>query len=348
VALYGLGSTFSGPLGGALADRVGRKPTMLLGLVAGAASVFGLAFSRTPALLAGLAFTAALLGETYRPAAHAAVADLVPFEERRRAFGLFYWAVNLGMAIGLLAAGVVAERSLLALFFADAATSLACAGLVLWRVPESRPAGAGHDPVLAGMARVFRDGTYVTFLALTVLNLVVFCQWQLALPLDLAAHGVGAGPFAWLMALNCGGVVVLQPLLGPRLRALDSGWLLATSALLTGLGFGLNLWGGHLAVYVAGTLLWTLAEVVGFPCASALVAELAPTELRGRYQGAFAMSWGVAFTIGPVAAGEVIQHLGSRTLWLLCLGVAGAVSVGHLVTAEPRRRRLAELAATPT
>ncbi len=49
------------------------------------------------------------------------------------------------------------------------------------------------------------------------------CQWQLALPLDLASQGIGPGVFAWLMALNCGGMVVLQPVLGPRLQRLDAG-----------------------------------------------------------------------------------------------------------------------------
>jgi MFS family permease len=348
VALYGLGTALSGPLGGALADRFGRKATMLLGLVSSAVAVGGLALAREPALLAGLAITASLLGETYRPAAHAAVADLVAPEDRRRAFGLVYWAVNLGMSVGLVVAGLVAERSLLVLFLADAGTSLLCAALVLALVPETRPAGAGHDAALAGMARVFRDGTYVTLLALTVLALTVFCQWQLALPLDLAAHGFGPSVFAWLMAFNCGGVVVLQPLLGPRLRHVDGGVLLAASALLMGVGFGVNIVGGHLGVYVVGTLLWTLAEVVGFPAASALVADLAPPALRGRYQGAYAMTWGAALMLSPLLAGATLERVGAPALWAGCLVVGAAVAVGHLVAAGPRRRRLTAMAQETT
>jgi MFS family permease len=344
VALYGLGAALSGPLGGALADRLGRRATMLLGLCSSAAAVTGLAFARTPPLLAALTFAASLLGDTYRPAAHAAVADLVAPEERRRAYGLVYWAVNLGMAIGLFAAGIVAERSLRALFLADAGTSLLCAGLVAALVPETRPPGAGHEPAFAGMVRVLRDGTYVTLLVLTLGNLTVFCQWQLGLPLDLAAHGIGPSVFAWLMALNCGGVVVLQPLLGPRLRRLDAGPLLAVSALLMGLGFGLNLLGGHLATYVGGALLWTLAEVIGFPTTSALVADLAPPELRGRYQGAYSMTWGGALMLSPLVAGATLQRFGAPALWAGCLAVGAIVAVGHLAAAGPRRRRLSAVA----
>jgi MFS family permease len=74
-----------------------------------------------------------------------------------------------------------------------------------------------------------------------------------------------------------------------------------------------------------------------------MVANLAPVSLRGRYQGAFSMCGGIAFVVSPLAAGEAIQHLGARTLWLLCFAVALVVSAGHLLTAEPRRRRIAAL-----
>jgi MFS family permease len=137
--------------------------------------------------------------------------------------------------------------------------------------------------------------------------------------------------------------VFLQPILSPRLNRVDAALLLATSAALFGLGYGVNAIGGSLAVYGVGTALWTVGEVIGFPVAATVVANLAPAELRGRYQGAFAMCWGAAFTISPFAAGEVIERLGARTLWLLCLAVAGGVSAGHILTAGPRRKRLAAL-----
>jgi MFS family permease len=145
------------------------------------------------------------------------------------------------------------------------------------------------------------------------------------------------------MALNCLGVVFLQPIWSPRLHRVDAARLLSFSALLFGTGYGVNAIGGNLALYAIGTTLWTVGEVVGFPVASTMVANLAPTALRGRYQGAFSMAWGAAFTISPIFAGEVMQRFGGRTLWVLCLAVALVVAVGHLVTAEPRRKRLAAL-----
>jgi MFS family permease len=343
VATYGFGLLLAGPLGGALADRLGRRQTMLLGLALGGCCVAVLGFLRDPAWLTFLAFLAALTGDIYRPAAQAAVADIVPAPDRARAYGLIYWAVNLGWAISLSVAGFVAERSMLALFLADALTSLAFAVIVLVKVPETRPLLHHAAPPLQGLLRVFRDGPFMVFLGLHLAVLLVFTQFQLAAPLDYAAHGVGPLAFSLIMALNGLGVVVLQPLLSPRLARHDGARVLALSSLLIGLGFGLNALAGSLPAYVAGAALYTLGEVMGFPVASAIVADLAPPELRGRYQGAFSMAWGMAFTISPLLGGQVLHRFGGEVLWLGCLATGVLVALLHLAAGPARRRRMAQV-----
>jgi MFS family permease len=318
---------------------------MVGGLVFGAAAVGGLAFAQDLVVLALLTFIAAAAGEVFRPAMSAAVADLVPPAGRPHAYGLVYWGVNFALSVGLALGGLLAERSLVALFLADAGSSLAAAAIIFLRVPETRPRGLAHEPALRGLAKVFTDRPFVVFLFLHLAALTVFTQWQLALPLDMAAHGLGPAAYAFLMAINCATVVVLQPILSPRLRRFDAARMLALSVLLFGAGFGINAVGGSVVVYGIGTTVWTLGEVVGFPVASALVADLAPASLRGRYQGAFGMCWGAAFALSPLGAGEVMQRFGARPLWLLCLAVSLAVAAGHLLTAGPRRSRLAALAA---
>lgn len=345
VALYGVGVVLGAPIGGALADRVGRRATMVGGLAAGALTVGALALARGAPWLAALALAAGATNELFRPAMNAALADVVPPADRARAFGLVYWAVNIAIALGMLLAGAVAERSVAALLLVDAATSLAFAGIVLARVPETRPAGLVHEPALRGTLAAFRDGPFVTFLALHFVALVAFGQWQLGLPLDMAAHGLGPSRYALLMAMNCALVVLLQPALGPRLRGRDSARLLALMSVLIGVGYGLNAFGGGLAVYVIGTALWTLGEVVGFPAASALVADLAPAALRGRYQGAWAMMVGLTMTFAPLFGGEVYGRLGPRVLWWSCLAMGLAAAAGQLAAGGARRRRLAELCA---
>jgi len=341
VAIYGLGLLLAGPLGGALADRVGRRATMLFGLLAGGTCVATLGFVRDPTTITVLAFLAAVSGDVYRPAAQAAVADVVAPADRARAYGLIYWAVNLGWAISLSVAGFVAERSMLALFLADAFTSFSFAAIVSSRIPETLPPGHVRGPPLHGLMRVFRDRAYVTFLALHLAVLVVFTQFQLAAPLDYADHGVGPVAFSLLMALNGVLVVVLQPLVAPRLQDFDGARVLALSTLLVGVGYGMNVFAGSIPAYVVGAVLYTVGEVLGFPVASSIVADLAPPDLRGRYQGAFSMIWGMAFTLSPLIGGEVLHRWGGRTLWLGCLAVCLVIALGHLAAGPARRRRLA-------
>jgi MFS family permease len=189
------------------------------------------------------------------------------------------------------------------------------------------------------------DGPYVVFILLSIAGLVVFTQFQLALPLDMAEHGVDSGGFSWLMAFNCIGVVLLQPWLAPLLVRFDQARLLAASALLFGLGYWVNVFASSLPIYLVGAAFWTVGEVVGFPVASAVVSNLAPVELRGRYHGAYSMAWGVAMGLSPIVGGQVLHRLSAAALWWGCLVAGALVAAGHLVTAGPRRRRLAAVAA---
>jgi len=362
VGCWGIGSWLASPIAGVLADRVGRRATMLVGLVLGGLCVLAIAFASDVRLLFVLVFVGGATQQLYYPASNAAIADVVPPADRQRAYGLIYWAVNLGLAIGYAMGGIVPERYLGLLFVADAVTTFVCAGFTAWRVPETRPAAAHHVPVLPGLAQVARDAPFMVFAGLHLVALVVFTQFQLALPLEMKAHGQGSRAFAWLMAFNCAGVVALQPWLAPRLRRRDGSRLLAVSAVLFGVGYGLNAlvpgasealaglgvgsadtW--RLVLYLAGAAFWTVGEVVGFPVASSLVADLAPVALRGRYQGAFAMVWGMSMAVSPVLGGYVLEQLGAPALWVMCLGVGLAVGFGHLAAGPARRRRLAEVAA---
>src|SRR5438270_13314730 len=97
LTLFGAGSLCAGPLGGFLADRMGRRRTLILALVLGALAMLHLAFAYTPLHIAIAALVLGLLGDLYRPAVSAAIADLVPSQDRVRAYALRYWAVIPGL-----------------------------------------------------------------------------------------------------------------------------------------------------------------------------------------------------------------------------------------------------------
>jgi MFS family permease len=87
LGVYGAGTIVAQPLGGSLADRVGRRTVLSGSLILSALVLGGLGAARDVWLIGGLAFLLGVIGDCGRPAVQAAVADLVPFGDRRRAAG---------------------------------------------------------------------------------------------------------------------------------------------------------------------------------------------------------------------------------------------------------------------
>src|SRR3989442_817179 len=139
VSLYGAGALLSGPLGGFFADHPGRRRTLVAGLVLGALAMLHLAFARTALHIGAAAFLLGLFGEVYRPVISAAIADVVPAQDRARAYGILYWAVNLGFAVGSALGGALSQYGWTLLFVAAAAATLVAAGFGLTALARPLP-----------------------------------------------------------------------------------------------------------------------------------------------------------------------------------------------------------------
>ncbi|WP_224242926.1 MDR family MFS transporter [Hyalangium gracile] len=344
VSLYGAGTMFSGPLGGTLADRLGRRLALGLGLWLAAAAMLFLGFCRDPLWIRIGAFMLGLLGDLYRPAVSAAVSDVVPPQDRVRAFGLLYWVVNVGFAIALPLGGFVAQGGFLTLFVVDALTTFVY-GCVIWlKVPETLPQRTPSRSLLPSPAP-FRDRTFMAFWVPSFLVAFIFFQGQAALALDLASHGLGTVEFGQVVAVNGVLIVLVQPIvvrLVPRWRRSA---VLAACALFTGVGFGLHALPTTVLLAMLAVAVWTIGEILGAAVSPSLVADLAPPHLRGSYQGAYVMSWGMASCLAPVVGGWMLGRFGGPALWLGCLAVGLLAGAWHLAVADGRRRHLEQLRA---
>jgi MFS family permease len=348
VSLWGLGAIGAGPVAGVVADRIGRRAALLGSLVGGAAFTIALGLVRSPAALAPLVFAVGFVGEVYRPASHAVIGDVVPPEDRVRAFGLLYWAVNLGVAIGLVLAGFIASLSYTLLFVGDGLTSLVFAWVV-WRfVAETRPQSHPETvrQVVAGLVVPLRDRVFLPFLVLHLAVATIFFQFQLTLPVDMARNGVSPAGFGLLMALNGGIIVFLQPLAARWIGSRDPAHAMAAGAALIGLGFGMNALHHSVGWYAIGILVWTVGEIAYLPVVSTIPSELSPAALRGRYQGAYSLSWAVAAFAAPALGAWGLGRFGPTGVWGTCLVAGLAVAAGQLAVGPARRRRLAEIRAS--
>ncbi len=352
VSLFGAGALVSGPIAGALADRLGRRPTMLFSLLGAAGSAAVLAFLSSPLAIAAVVFLFGLASQAVKVPSQATVADVVPPEMRPRAFGLLYWANNAGTGVSLVAGGLLASRGWALPFLADAATTLAFALVVFGRVPETRPTppaparaapqqGAGHrerEVKGPGYRQVLADRTFAAFLALHVLFLMAFWQMLTALPIDMARHGFSPAAFGTVLSVNAALIVLLQPFASRLTGRFSKATVLAVASLLVGLGYGAYGLCSTAPQYALATGVWSLGEIGYLPTAAALVTELAPPQLRGRYAGAYGLGFGLAGFAAPIVGPGVMQAFGSPTLWSGCLAVGAAVAAGQLGLGRARRR----------
>lgn len=344
-SVWGLGGMLASQLGGYLADHLGRRATMLASLTLGGLGVIALGFTRDLRLIVPLTFVVALLNESYRPAMQATIADVVPPEDRVRAFGILYWVINLGVSFGLVLGGLLASRSYLYLFLGDGFTSLLFALLVFQLVPETMPPHPTHEGAapkqgfVGGVLAPFRDVPFALFILLSVLVLLIFMQHAAALPIDITSHGVSNAALGAVLAINGIVIVFVQPFVMPWLTRRNRSYVLAAGSALVGLGFGMNAFAARALHYSLASVVWTLGEIAVLPIANAVVADVALPHMRGRYQGAYGLSWGIAGFGAPLIGTTVMQHFGSATLWFGCLAAGLLAALGQIALA-PRLGRL--------
>ncbi|MFF5027958.1 MDR family MFS transporter [Streptomyces collinus] len=345
-SLHGLGGVVSSLGGGVMADRLGRRPTLLIAQSATAGSVALLGFVHDPVAIAAVAFLVGMASNASRPAVQAMLADIVRPEDRVRAFSLNYWAINLGFAVSSMGAGFIAQYSYLAGFLIEAGMTLACAIVVFLKLPESRPTAtakqAGEDDVRLGT--VLRDGRYMAVVGLCFLVALVFQQGSVGLPVAMGRAGYSPADYGLAIAVNGFLIVALQIPVTRFIEHRDPRRLLVVSSVLAGYGFGLTAFAGSVGVFALTVCVWTLAEIVNAPTQTGLVVALSPVHGRGRYQGVYTLSWSVAALIAPLMSGAVIDRFGAEWLWGMCAVVGTAAGVGYAVLMRglPEERGLAE------
>ncbi|MEV1143812.1 MFS transporter [Micromonospora sp. NPDC049799] len=353
LGLWGVGGAIGTTVGGTLTDRWGRRPTLLTAHLGAATMMLALGFARPLWAVALGAFLLGTFAEAARPAFGAMMIDVVPEKDRLRAFSLNYWAINLGFACAAILAGLAAEVGYLLLFAVDAATTLATALIIFFRVGETRRASTTAarkgGPAPAGALRtILADRVFLGFVVLNLFSALVFLQHISMLPIAMGESGLSPATYGSVIALN-GILIVAGQLFVPRLiRGRSRSHVLALAAVVMGVGFGLTAFAETAWFYGVTVLIWTLGEMLNSPSNATLIAELSPAALRGRYQGTFSLSWQVAGATAPVLGGLVREQSGNATLWLGCAAVGGLVAVAHLVSGPARERRATALRTATT
>jgi MFS family permease len=357
VSTVALAGFVGNPLGGSLADRIGARATVIIGLVVAAAGSLALAAVHS----SWQAFpAAALVGfgvAVVWPAQDALLAVLVTPAQRPAVFSIRHGSLNAGLAIGgLTAAAIVRDAStarFVALFVVDAVTFLAFIPVLVALGPMAQAesdADAEADDAggrKASMLTVMRDPVFRRVWVLTALFVAVgYGQFNSTFPAFAnRPGGIEAGSIGLVFAANTVAVVGLQlvtlRLMNGRRRttamALACGcwavaWAIAVTAGAAGDGTG------AVVLFVGVAVMFAAGETFLTPSLEPIVNDLASDELRGRYNGLAVLAWTTGFAVGPVVGGVAL----GAGLDGLFFGFAAVACAGLALASVGLQRHLPE------
>ena len=333
IGSYGVGNLIASLLGGHLADTIGRRKTIVLSMFSGSVSMLLLSQARgLPAIMVCSAL-AGLTGELYRPASSALLTDLTPAGQRVTAFATYRLAFNAGWAFGPATAGFLAERGYLWLFIGDATTSALYGVLALVALPKGLRARE-RESSWTEIFRVARgDRRFHQLLVASFLVAVIFFQMASTFGVHVTNLGFSAATYGTIISLNGALVVLCELPLTMITRRFPAYRTMAIGYLLVGTGFALNGLAHTIPALIACVVIFTLGEMIALPVAGAYVADLAPTNMRGRYMGLYTVTWASALVVGPGLGLRLYGHA-PVAYWLICaaLCVASALVLSRTVT----------------
>lgn len=340
LAFHSLVSLASGPVVGAVIDRIGGRLTLVVALVLLAAGWGLFPLVREPWHAFVFAGIAGLGNGGFWPSQSALLAGLTPQPRRHVAYALQRVTRNLGIGLGGVAGGLIATTadpaSFTVLFLVDAATFLIFAAVLAW-VPEPALPPPEADVMPGRYRDVLRHSVFVRLVGLNVVFVTAgYAQIEL---LPVFAHdeaGVSETAIGLIFLVNTLTIVLAQL---PVARLLEGRRRMAALAAMTALWatawllvLGGGLWFEAAAAAVAfafALVVFGLGECFQGPTQGALVADLAPPRLRGRYMAVSTTSWDIGFIVGPAVGGIVLQYQ-PYALWPLASGLCLLAGVGAL------------------
>ncbi len=337
-AVFSISGMVGSALGGALADRMGRKVVIIFSLVLSSISALGMGFAPTIEIFVAVVAIVGTLSSIGHPAHEAVVADLLPPDKRAEGYGIIRVVFNTAVIIAPPIAGLLIANSYLTLFLVDAVISLISAAIVLLALPETKPQAQAHakpetmKQTFAGYGRVFKDTRFLAFISVTVMMTLVYMNMNSTLGVYLRdQHGLPELNYGWLLSINAIMVVVLQFWVTRRLEKYKPLLMMAAGSLLYAIGFAMYGFISTFVLFILAMVVITIGEMVVSPFQQSLVASFAPEDMRGRYMAVSGLSWSISFTVGPYLAGLLLESANPNLLWAFAGIVGMMATLGFIV-----------------
>lgn len=334
IATFSLCQLIASPALGALSDRWGRRPVLLLSLIGTAVSFVMLALARSVPMLFAARLVDGLSGGNISTA-RAYVADITSEDERAKAYGLIGAAFGVGFVLGPALGGALAHVSYTAPIWAAAALTLVATVLAWIWLPETVHRGtASAAPFWAGLRDAFSRGTLRPLLIVDLVYWTATAVFQGTFAL-VTAHRFGFDvPHVGyvLAAFGVLGVIVQVKVTGPIVAALGERRVFALGLLLAAIGLGGAALAHDVRPFLVALVPYAVGSALCTPSLASLISRAASPEEQGTVQGAASALESLGRTIGPVWGTAVMQRLGDTAAFgsgaLLLAATVALVVVG--------------------
>ncbi len=329
VSAYGAGHFFASLVGGHLADRFGRRETIVLSMFSAAVAMLLLSQAHALWMVIVLTLITGLASEAYRPASSALLTDLVPPSQRLTAFAALRVTFNAGFAFGPAMAGLLAAYGYIWLFIGDALTSALYGLIAVLALPRVVERATNGQAKWGEVLTVLRgDKRFQQLLLANFAVSLVFMQLASTFGLFVTSLGFSASIYGAIISLNGVFIVLCELPITSFTRRFPARKVMALGYALIGVGFALNHFAHSVPALVVCMALFTFGEMLALPMSSAYVADLAPPQMRGRYMGINGMTWAPALILGP-AVGMKLFTLHPAAYWCGCaaLGLLAAAII---------------------
>ena len=320
---------FLAPVFGALSDRAGRKPLLVVSALATAVLLPAFLLVQGPASLFLWSVGMGVTGAVNMPVASALLLDLAPPERRQSVLALNYTSMSVAYTIAVMPAGYLAELGYgyLAMTTATGYGLVALLyGLFLGTTALEKAPGGKQ-----GSFEAIGDPSFLRFAALACIFPFSMGLVVSATPLFGVDGGVGEGYIGLVLGGNSILVAALALPVATRIETAGPTRFLAAAAFVV--AAALACYGaipGAAAALLAGTIIFSFGEAVFSSAVPAAVARLAPPGRRGAYQGAWALVQSLSMGSALFVSGLLRDVIGWRAAWILFAALVLAAGVGLL------------------
>jgi predicted MFS family arabinose efflux permease len=317
-----------GYVGGHWSDRIGRRPLILAGWGFQALVPLGLIAVGDHVYL-GLALLALLpaFGSLGNAADQAMVADLVAPERHEAAYASVRVASNLGVTIGPPIGGLLLIGGHWSHLWVGTFVLAAAGFAIAFRfIPHGGAYAPEGPPQRGSFAVIIRDSPFLLFMLASVFATMTYIATETLLPISATTtHHLAPAAWGVLMIVNPLLVTLFQLRLTRWTASIPASLKLGVAMPLMGVPFLLLNVNGSALTIAFVILLFVIGEMLWVPTSQAVVAALAPADIRGAYMGAYGSTWSVGWALTPFLGLQVRSAYGDATMWM-CVAAVGVVA----------------------